>query len=90
MTTRRYARMSGVLWRAASDRVLLRRVCDYSPDSAADLTGSAALLWVALDEPLSASELRSELAIAGYADVIAECDLAISMLLDHRLIAEVD
>ena len=47
-----YSRAPGVVWRLGPDRVLVRRIGAHGDDAAADLLGEAALVWIALDEPL--------------------------------------
>lgn len=53
----RWARVPRVLWRLAPDRVLVRPV----GGDGLDLTGLAALIWVAVDEPRRLEELMEEL-----------------------------
>jgi hypothetical protein len=55
-STKRYSRAPGVLWRLGPDRVLVRRVGEGA-EGARDLFGAAALVWLALDEPLTGSDL---------------------------------
>ncbi len=54
----RWCRADDVLWRIGADRVLARVV----GSDAVDLIGAAALVWVALDEPGTISEIRDRLA----------------------------
>ncbi len=57
---RRFRRESDVVWRVASDRVLVRRVdASAAGDQDAELIGSAALTWAAADEASTASELST-------------------------------
>ena len=56
--TGRYRRADDVLWRRASDRVLVRRV----RGECLDVMGAAAVIWLALDRALSADELATALA----------------------------
>ena len=51
-----YARAPNVVWRLGPDRVLVRRV----GGDGLDLLGPAALVWIALESPLTHSELASE------------------------------
>lgn len=50
-------RQTDIVWRAARDRVLVRRL----GGDAADLVGLAALVWVAADEPSTVVGLAVEL-----------------------------
>ena len=50
-------RATDVLWRAAPDRVMVRTV----DNDGAELFGVAAVVWMALDEPKSISELEHEI-----------------------------
>ena len=86
MATPQYARAPHVLWRLAPDRVIVRHVGERTPDAAAELTGSAAVLWLALQTPRSADQLCAELQAAGCADPAEELSLALNLLLEHRLI----
>ena len=54
----RWARAPRVLWRLAPDRVLVRPV----GGDGLDLTGMAALVWMAVDEPHRLDDLAQELA----------------------------
>jgi hypothetical protein len=56
-----YSRAPDVVWRLGPDRVLVRRIGVGVETSASDLMGSAALLWIALDEPGTAGHLRERL-----------------------------
>ena len=73
-----FTRVIDVVWRLVPDRVLLRRVGDGPPqgdrglDDAADLMGVAALVWVALDEPASATQIAERLDAEGLARPLAE------------------
>jgi hypothetical protein len=59
----RYERARGVLWRAAPDRIVTRRV-RAGADGALDLFGPAAVVWAALDEPATVDEIDERLADA--------------------------
>ncbi len=85
--TPQYARAARVLWRLAPDRVIVRRVGDRTADAAAELTGSAAVLWLALQSPRSEAQLCAELQAAGSADPAKELHVALAMLADRCLIA---
>jgi len=62
----RYVRQVEVVWRLAPDRVLVRRPWPKDgQDEAADLLGLAALIWIALDEPGTVTDLVERLADAG-------------------------
>ncbi len=86
--TSAYCRSSNVLWRLAVERVIVRRVGDRSPMAAGEVAGSAAVVWLALDRPRTAIELKSALEAAACADPSAELELALIMLRDCRLIEE--
>ena len=46
-----YARVADAVWRLAGDRVIIRHASMGADDAGVDLTGLAAMVWVALDEP---------------------------------------
>jgi hypothetical protein len=50
------ARGEGLVWRVASDRVVVRRV---GSSHAIELLGPTALVWAALDEPQTVAALAS-------------------------------
>ncbi len=82
-----------MVWRLASDRVLVRRVGDLTDDGCADLIGFAAAVWVALDEPASLPELSARLADAGIDTVdVNRADLvdAVDALVERRWIEQID
>jgi hypothetical protein len=62
-----YSRAPDVVWRLGPDRVLVRRIGDRGEGSAADLSGDAALAWIALDTPGTYSEISQRLADAAAA-----------------------
>ena len=88
LATLQYARTPRVLWRLAPDCVIVRRVGDSTPDAAAEVTGSAAVLWMALEGARSEAQLYAELQAAGCVDPAAELQLALHLLINRRLIAE--
>jgi hypothetical protein len=85
-----HARATGLVWRRAADRVLVRRVGDHSDRAASELTGAAALVWLALETPLPRAPLRAELAASGAEDPDTELDRALGLLRDHDLISGPD
>ena len=92
-STARFSRPDDVVWRLASDRVLVRRVGDLTDDGCADLIGYAAAVWVALDEPASLPELSARLADAGIDTVdVNRADLvdAVDALVERRWIEQID
>ena len=92
-STARFSRPADVVWRLASDRVLVRRVGDLTDDGCADLIGYVAAVWVALDEPASLPELSARLADAGIDTVdVNRADLvdAVDALVERRWIEQVD
>ncbi|MGB9345919.1 MAG: hypothetical protein WCA90_07780 [Ilumatobacteraceae bacterium] len=92
-STARFSRSDDVVWRLASDRVLVRRVGDLTDDGCADLIGYAAAVWVALDEPASLPELSARLADAGIDTVdVNRADLvdAVDALVERRWIEQID
>ena len=92
-STARFRRPGDVVWRLASDRVLVRRVGDLTDDGCADLIGFAAAVWVALDEPASLPELGARLADAGIDTVdVNRADLvdAVDALVECRWIEQID
>jgi hypothetical protein len=72
-----YSRAPDVAWRLGPDRVLVRRIGEVGDEAAAELLGAAALVWVALDEPGT----RSDVLVRGPDHVLrADFDLAIEQL----------
>lgn len=71
----RWARAPRVLWRLAPDRVLVRIV----GGDGLDLTGLAALVWVALDEPRRLDALCDELSTV---DSTATTDAVVAIITD--------
>lgn len=57
------ARAEGVVWRVASDRVLVRRAGIRGPAAARELLGAAAVVFAALDGPASVPELAASLRV---------------------------
>lgn len=82
----RYARATGVLWRLADDRVLVRRAGDPATAMEAVLHGATAVVWLALDGPRSEDELCTELAAAGSTAPGSDVAAALAILCDHRLV----
>ena len=69
-------RASRIVWRVANGVVLTQSV-DGGPDAgASELTGWAAMVWVALDEPATRDELMTRLETT-----VAEVDHAVAALL---------
>lgn len=80
-----YARSPDVVWRLGPDRVLVRRVS--APDGQAqDLEGAAALIWISLDEPGTASDVIERIVVAGLRAEADETNDTIQLLLDEQLI----
>ena len=77
--TERYVRSPDLVWRLAHDRVLVRRVGDHDAAAATDLLGAAALVWVAAEYPLTATEIAIDTALD--ADAVAA---SISLLVAGR------
>jgi hypothetical protein len=84
--TTRYTRSSDVVWRAGSDRVLLRRIGGPIEMAAIDLIGDVAYVWIALDTPATSAELAARLADAGI--IVADLAADVQHLVDHALITE--
>jgi hypothetical protein len=63
-----YRRAPDVVWRLGPDRVLVRRVRAAGNGAASELFGSAALLWVALDEPASTRDVRDRMELVTTGD----------------------
>lgn len=70
-----YVRTPDVVWRVTTDRVIVLRVGDRD---AADLTGGAALVWVAAETPISPREIGLD---TGLDEGVV--DAAIESLLEH-------
>lgn len=79
-----YSRASGVVWRLGPDRVLVRRV-DVPDGDPRDLQGAAALVWIALDEPGTMTQVAERTRGAG---LDTEPGDGVRLLLDERLIVE--
>lgn len=58
----RFQRSPSVVWRLATDRLLVRRA-DGTEPVAEDLLGAAALVWVAVDEPRTSDDVAREVGI---------------------------
>lgn len=65
VTPRRYRRSQRVLWRVVPGMVLTQRIDDDRGSGAAELTGLAAQVWVVLDEPADAVDIREALGLDG-------------------------
>jgi hypothetical protein len=63
VTALRYARADNIVWRAGPDRVLVRRV-GHGAVGARDLLGAAAIVWLALDNPLTMAEMMAHIDVA--------------------------
>lgn len=70
-----YVRTPDVVWRVTADRVIVLRVGDRD---AVDLTGGAALVWVAAESPSSPRDISADTGLD--ADAV---DVAIESLLEH-------
>jgi hypothetical protein len=77
-----YTRAPGVVWRLGPDRVLVRRV-DVADGQPRELQGSAALVWISLDEPGTRTQVVDRIGGAG---LETEPDDGIRLLLDEQLI----
>jgi hypothetical protein len=79
-----YARSADVLWRVGPDRVLVRP----PGRGGRDLLGVAAMVWLALDEPRSLSQVEGEISelLDETVDVIGTVDA----LVGERLISVID
>lgn len=84
----RYVRDPRLIWRTAGDRLLVRRVKDLSDRSTSEVTGAAAVVFLALDRPLSADDLAHELALAGAEDPAGLVEPALATLREHDLVVE--
>jgi hypothetical protein len=79
-----FTRVADVLWRTAGDSVLLHRI-HATPDTAAfQLSGRAACIWVALDEPGTIDDIVARLVDADLAapDLVGlaeDCALLINL-----------
>ncbi len=95
-----YTRCTGLVWRLGPDRVLLRRVGGGTSGGGvgggggvpaeAELTGAAAVVWLALDGPRGTDELRAELVSAGSAAPNDELAVALELLTGHGLVERVE
>lgn len=87
-----YQRATDVLWRRASDRVLLLP-CGEGDREVVSLSGTGVVLWDLLADRASMDDLTSTLAVAFGADpVVVATDIApvLDDLVERRLIATVD
>ena len=78
-----YARVPGVVWRLGPDRVLVRRVDAVADGDPRELQGTAALVWISLDEPGTQTQVAERIGGAG---LETEPDDGIRLLLDEQLI----
>lgn len=83
MTT--VVRAPRTLFRVTAERVVVRRVGGES----AELTGAAALAWVAADEPATLDELAARIAELDLQPLFGLAD-AVRTLVDGGLLVEVD
>ncbi len=60
-----YTRSPDVVWRLGPDRVLARRIGASGEHAAAELSGPAALVWIALDDPASTEAVLVRLEESG-------------------------
>ena len=81
-----FARATRVLWRIADDRVIVRTMGERSLGGEAEVTGSAAVVWVSLDHPRRSADLQAALAAAGCADPADELQRALALLSEHALV----
>jgi DNA-binding transcriptional ArsR family regulator len=86
MSTVRFARVPGVVWRLAPDRVLVR-VVGGRIDGARDLLGGAVLVWLALDEPRTVDDLSAQLGACEMPP--DDIGMALAALADSGLVVEV-
>lgn len=87
MNSDSFSRPPDVVWRLASDRVLVRRVGDLTDAGCADLIGVAAAVWVGLDQPATEAELAARLTEA---DIDADCTKALHELVETGWILRSD
>ena len=81
-----YARATRVLWRIAGDRVIVRTMDEGALGSEAEVTGSAAVVWLSLDHPQHTNDLEAALATAGSTDPAGELQRALALLGENALI----
>jgi hypothetical protein len=80
-----YARSPDVVWRLGPDRVVVRRV-SASGDHAYDLESAAALVWISLDRPGTASDVTKRIVGAGLGFGAGDTDGTIRLLVDQQLV----
>ena len=86
-----FRRTTGVLWRAAADRVVARWCPGEGAGAKAhEVSGWAAFVWMALHSPRPFAELYEEFENSGCAEPADELRVSISLLLDHYLIEKVE
>lgn len=79
-----YARLTQVVWRLAPDRVLVRRVWpEIGREEAADLLGSAAMVWIALDQPGTAQDIIDRLAEVDQVVELGDLETTLRQLIEH-------
>lgn len=84
-----YARSPRTLWRVAHDRVIVRRAGTLDlPAMESDLTGAAAVVWLALAIPQGDDALRAALTDAGSDAADAALREALALLAEHGLTHE--
>lgn len=80
-----YSRAPDVVWRLGPDRVLVRRIGAFE-GGARDLQGSAALVWISLDDPANPAAVRERIQRAGVAIELSDALDALRLMVDERLI----
>ena len=83
-----YLRSPRAVWRLADDRVVVRTVGERTLGAEAEVSGSAVVVWLSLDEPRTVEGLRAALVSSGCDDPDVELELALGLLREHALIVE--
>ena len=85
-----YARVADTVWRLAADRVIVRHASIDADDTGVDVTGLAALVWVALDEPASVDELAVRLAAEEFSVLNTDVSSVVGQLGDAGWVRRID
>ena len=70
------------MWRLGADRVIARHASIEIDDAGVDLTGLAALVWVALDESGSVVEIEDRLSVEDLDVPVDEIRTVVDQLVD--------
>ena len=82
MSSPTFERVADAVWRLGPDRVIARHASIDADDASVDLTGLAALVWVALDESGSVAEIDDRLSVDGLGAPLDDVQTVVDQLVD--------